>query len=136
MNSKDSVWNIPNLSKLVDLHNQARASNSWMRKIYPLQMDNILMKYAQDWAEHMAKISRLKHSNMKDIMGLGFSFVSENIAYGQKTEESVMTTWLNSPGHRKNILSTSIDRIGCGFYYNHKDIIYWCVCFGKSKVST
>ena len=136
MNSKDSIWNIPNLSKLVDLHNQARTSNSWMRKIDPLQMDNVLMKYAQDWAEHMAKNSRLKHSNMKEIMSLGFSFVSENIAYGQKTEESVMTTWLHSPGHRKNILNTSIDKIGCGFYYNDKDIIYWCVCFGKSKVST
>ena len=122
--TSDSVWYIPNLSKLVDLHNKARSEN-WVWKADPLVMNNDLMKYAQDWAEQMALKNRLKHSNMKNIMALGFSPVLENIAYGK--------TWLNSPGHRKNIMNTSVDSIGCGFYYSDRDIIYWCVCFGKLK---
>lgn len=130
--TSDSVWYIPNLSKLVDLHNKARSEN-WVWKADPLVMNNDLMKYAQDWAEQMALKNRLKHSNMKNIMALGFSPVLENIAYGQTTEESVIKTWLNSPGHRKNIMNTSVDSIGCGFYYSDRDIIYWCVCFGKLK---
>ncbi|NDB55035.1 CAP domain-containing protein [archaeon] len=129
----NKYWHIPNLSKLVDLHNEARSKNSWMWSINPLEIDNALMRYAQDWSEIMAKDDSLKHSNMKDIMNLGFSRASENIAYGQKNEESVMRTWLRSPGHRKNILSTSVDSIGCGYFYSDSNVIYWCVCFGKKK---
>jgi uncharacterized protein YkwD len=133
MNNKDSVWHIPNLSVLVDLHNKAREDNSWVSAIPELKMNNDLMKYAQDWAEKMAKDRRLTHGNMRDIMSLGFSTALENIAYGQKTEKDVMRTWLKSTGHRRNILNKSVDSIGCGFYYDKKDIIYWCVCFGKLK---
>ena len=132
-NKNDSVWRIPNLSELIDLHNKARADNSWMWSMNPLVMNNALMNFAQDWAETMATQNRLKHSDMQDIMQLGFSRVAENIAYGQKDVKSVMSTWLSSPRHRRNILNASVDSIGCGFFYSNKDIIYWCVCFGKSK---
>lgn len=133
MNTRDSVWHIPNLSKLIDLHNEAREENSMVWSLPELQMNNDLMKYAQDWAEKMASDRRLRHGNMQDIMSLGFSTALENIAYGQKDEESVMKTWLKSSGHRRNILNKSVDSIGCGFYYDTRDIIYWCVCFGKLK---
>ena len=132
--SNSQHWYIPNLSKLIELHNKARNSNSWMWSINPLQMNNDLMRYAQDWSKVMSDRNSLKHSSMRNIMDLGFSRASENIAYGQKTEDAVMKTWLRSPGHRRNILSTSIDSIGCGYYYSEKNIIYWCVCFGKIKV--
>ena len=133
MNKSDSVWYIPNLSKLIDLHNEARIKNAWMWNIDTLKTDNNLMNYANDWAETMALKNRLQHSKMGNIMKLGFSIVSENIAYGQKTEDDVMKTWLRSPGHRKNILSTSVNSIGCGFRYSDSNIIYWCVCFGNKK---
>lgn len=138
MKTKDSVWHIPNLSKLIDLHNKARqeSSISIVWSLPELHMNNDLMKYAQDWAENMATKGRLRHGNMQDIMSLGFSIALENIAYGQKDEESVMKTWLKSSGHKRNILNKSVDSIGCGFYYDNRDVIYWCVCFGKSKVST
>ena len=116
MKRTDSVWYIPNLSKLIDLHNEARKSNSWASTMPELKMNNDLMRYAQDWAEKMATDRRLKHGNMRDIMSLGFSTALENIAYGQKDEESVMKTWLKSYGHRRNILNKSVDSIGCGFY--------------------
>ena len=56
----------------------------------------------------MADHNNLKHGDMKNISRLGFSPVAENIAYGQKDEESVMNTWLWSPGHRRNIMNKKL----------------------------
>lgn len=118
-----SDFYIPNMNELISLHNKARQSHDLIK-------DDDLMKYASDWAMYMANNTRLKHSSMSNIMKLGFSRVGENIAYGQKDESSVMKTWLNSPGHRSNIMSSSYNRIGCGFAYSINETIYWCVCFG------
>lgn len=123
----------PNMSDLVSLHNDARTKGWW--KLKPLQPDDKLMKYAQDWALHMSDKERMYHSNIKNISKLGFSVSGENIAYGQRNEQSVMKTWLNSPGHRANIMNSSFTHIGCGFAYSESEVLYWCVCFGKKKSS-
>lgn len=120
---------LPNMKLLVDLHNEARSSGSWAWSISPLIMDDQLMRYAYDWAENMAQRNRMVHSSMRDIMKLGFKKVGENIAWGQENEKSVMNSWLWSPGHRANIMSTSYNRIGCGATYSKHDRLYWCVCF-------
>lgn len=127
----DSVWYMPSMSKLIELHNDARSQNSWLWSISPLNINEDLMRYANDWALNMAENNHMTHSNMKNISKMGFSRVGENIAYGQKDEKSVMKTWLRSPGHRRNIMSTGFSEIGCGFAYSSKNIIYWCVCFGS-----
>lgn len=121
---------IPNMKLLIGLHNTTRKNNSWMWKINPLEADDKLMKYAIDWAENMASKNKLIHSKMKDIIRLGFNFVGENIAWGQKDESSVLNSWLWSPGHRANIMSTNYNSIGCGAAYSKYDKLYWCVCFG------
>lgn len=51
--------------------------------------------------------------------------VGENIAKGQKNPEEVMTDWMNSPGHRENILSKEFKEIGIGLYGNR-----WVQNFG------
>jgi uncharacterized protein YkwD len=53
--------------------------------------------------------------------GYQFSAAAENIAAGYGTPEQVMTGWMNSPGHRNNILSTSYREIGVGYYYQGTD---------------
>lgn len=130
-----SNYRFPNLDLLLELHNNAR-SKSWFSNANDLNLDDELNIYATDWAEYMALSNRLKHGNMKDIMELGFSPVAENIAYGQKNEESVMNTWLWSPGHRRNIMNKSFTHIGCGLAYSANNTPYWCVCFGKKKNSS
>jgi len=127
------TYNFPNIKKLLQLHNEARSKGSWMWNIEALELDDKLTDYAQDWAEKMADNGYLKHGSMRNIMRLGFSPVAENIAYGQKDEKSVMKSWLWSPGHRRNIMNKSFTHIGCGFAYSNKDVLYWCVCFGKKK---
>lgn len=118
------------LDELVQLHNAARDEGSWMWEIMPLVKNDKLMHYAQEWAEHMAQKNRMYHSSMRDIMRLGFSTAGENIAWGQKDCETVMRTWLNSPGHRANIMSTKYSSIGCGVAQSSKGRIFWCTCFG------
>jgi len=121
---------LPNMKMLIDLHNQARSKNSWLWNISSLVMDDQLMRYSYDWAETMAEKNRMVHSSMRDIMKLGFNKVGENIAWGQNSEQDVMNSWLWSPGHRANIMSTSYNRIGCGASYSKYIRLYWCVCFG------
>lgn len=119
------------IEHLVILHNDARR-NKWLWKASPLVKNDTLMLYAQTWANKMASGKGLVHSNMKDIMSLGFSSVAENIAVGQKSTEEVMTTWLNSSGHRRNILNGSFTDIGCGMSLSSSGKLFWCVCFAKS----
>ena len=56
--------------------------------------------------------------------------MAENIASGQKDIESVMRSWIRSPGHRRNIMSKSFTHIGCGYATSNDGTAYWCVCFG------
>lgn len=53
----------------------------------------------------------------------------ENIAYGYGTPEAVMKGWMDSEGHRKNILNTSYNSIGIGCFYKNGSK-YWVQCFG------
>lgn len=117
------------IDELIYLHNDAREKGGMLQEMRPLIKNDKLMKYAQEWAEHMASRGRMYHSSMRDIMRLGFSTAGENIAYGQKDAETVMRTWLNSSGHRANILSSKYSAIGCGVALKG-NTPYWCTCFG------
>ena len=119
------------MDELIQLHNDARI-NKWLWKAKPLQKNNALMQYAQQWANKMAVSNSLRHSDISSIMSiLQYTMVAENIAYGQNSAESVMETWLNSSGHKKNIMNSKFTDIGCGMSLSIKGRPYWCVCFGR-----
>jgi len=125
-----SNYRLQQLDELISLHNDARI-NRWLWKSKPLIKNSFLMSYAQKWSNKMAVQNKLYHSSMKNIMELGFSSVAENIAYGQKSPEEVMKTWMRSHGHRSNILNGSFTEIGCGMSLSQEGRLYWCVCFAK-----
>ncbi len=56
--------------------------------------------------------------------GVPFRTSGENIAYGQKTPQQVVSTWMGSPGHRRNILNPRFTKIGIGFAQS-KGRNYW-----------
>ena len=60
--------------------------------------------------------------------GYAYRAAGENIAYGQSSPEQVMNSWMNSPGHRANILSASFNRMGIGVYQAGRTI-YWTQLF-------
>lgn len=61
--------------------------------------------------------------------GVSFMGVGENIAWGQRSPEEVMEGWMNSPGHRANILNKSYTKIGVGYYQNSRGVRYWTQLF-------
>jgi uncharacterized protein YkwD len=52
---------------------------------------------------------------MMKSFGISYSSAGENIAKGQRTPQEVMNAWMNSSGHRANILSSSFTQIGVGY---------------------
>lgn len=56
----------------------------------------------------------------------------ENIAAGDATASSVMESWMESPGHRSNILSSEFQSIGIGCFY-HNGVHYWVQLFSTTK---
>ena len=62
--------------------------------------------------------------------GVTYGNAGENIAAGQRTPQSVMDSWMNSPGHRANILNPDFRHIGIGCYEMDGGYgIYWVQCF-------
>ncbi|NJD03303.1 MAG: SafA/ExsA family spore coat assembly protein [Ruminiclostridium sp.] len=68
---------------------------------------------------------------MMETFGIRFSSAGENIAYGQRSPQEVMNGWMNSPGHRSNILSPSYTQIGVGLARNSSGVLYWTQMFIK-----
>jgi uncharacterized protein YjdB len=58
----------------------------------------------------------------------------ENIAAGQSTPTAVMTSWMNSEGHKANILGSSYKSIGIGCFESN-GMIYWVQCFSSYSTS-
>lgn len=56
--------------------------------------------------------------------GVSYHACGENIAYGQKSPEAVMNGWMNSSGHRANIMNPNFKYIGVG-YYQTNGVNYW-----------
>jgi uncharacterized protein YkwD len=89
------------------------------RGLRPLKISEKLMTVARGWSGVQARQRRMFHSNN----GYG-----ENVAAGQPTPSSVMRDWMNSPGHRRNILSPSYSEIGVGAVQSGRST-YWTQSF-------
>jgi uncharacterized YkwD family protein/spore coat assembly protein SafA len=90
----------------------------------PLASDSSLSAMAMDKAKDMYSNHYFDHTsptygspfNMMDSYGIRYTYAGENIAMGQRTPQEVMTAWMNSPGHRQNILSPNYMKIGIAYY--------------------
>lgn len=61
--------------------------------------------------------------------GVSYRGAGENIAWGQKSPEEVMKGWMNSAGHRANILNEKYTTIGVGYHQNAAGVNYWSQLF-------
>ena len=68
---------------------------------------------------------------MMESFGVKFSAAGENIAMGQQTPEAVMNSWMNSPGHRSNILNPTYTELGVGLAKDSTGKCYWTQMFIK-----
>lgn len=105
--------------KVVDLTNQERAKNG----LPALKVDLTLSKMAHEKSRDMSANGYFSHTSptygspfdMMKKYGITYRYAGENIAKGQRTPEEVVKAWMNSEGHRKNILSPNFNYIGVGY---------------------
>lgn len=67
--------------------------------------------------------------DMIESFGIKMASGGENIAMGQRTPQEVVAAWMNSPGHRGNILSTAYTQIGVGVAKSKSGSYYWTQMF-------
>ncbi|HEY1133377.1 MAG TPA: CAP domain-containing protein [Nocardioides sp.] len=85
---------------------------------------------AQNWAVRMASNGRMEHNpNYASQMPRGWTRAAENVAYGYNVT-AVVNAWMNSPGHRANILG-DFTHIGVGVAKGADGRLYYVQNFGK-----
>lgn len=72
---------------------------------------------AQAWAEKLASENTIYHSTLTDGIGARWCSIGENVGYGPSID-AIQTGYMNSPGHRANILNNKWNGIGTGVAYN------------------
>ncbi|WP_432667620.1 SafA/ExsA family spore coat assembly protein [Wukongibacter baidiensis] len=96
-----------------------------------------LSRVARYKSEDMANRGYFSHTSptygspfqMMKNFKIKYSAAGENIAMGQRTAQAVVQGWMNSSGHRANILSRNFTQIGVGYAKNSKGTIYWTQMF-------
>jgi uncharacterized YkwD family protein/spore coat assembly protein SafA len=122
--------------KVATLVNQQRANNGLSALKFNWEVSRVARYKSQDmidkkYFDHQSPTYGSPF-NMMENFGIKFSAAGENIAYGQKTPEAVMNSWMKSPGHRSNILSPTYNQIGVGVAKSANGTFYWTQMFIKS----
>jgi uncharacterized protein YkwD len=105
------------------LVNKERSAN----KLKPLVLDMKLSHVAQAHAEDMVNRQYFSHDTPEGLSPfdrmkaaqISYMTAGENIAYWYKTPAEVMASWMNSSGHRANILNSKYGKIGVGYEKNY-----------------
>lgn len=116
--------------EVIRLVNNIRTENG----LKPLQENWELSRVARYKSQDMADNRYFSHTSptygspfqMIKAFGLSYRFAGENIAYGQRTPQEVVNAWMNSSGHRANILHASYTQIGVGYVASGR---YWTQMF-------
>ncbi|WMT39718.1 CAP domain-containing protein [Paenibacillus sp. D2_2] len=108
--------------QVLDLVNQERAKTGLSSLSRNEELSNMAMVKAQDmynnnYFDHNSPTHGSPFDMMKEF-GITYNTAGENIAKGQTTPTQVMKEWMNSPGHKANILNNSYTNIGIAYYNN------------------
>jgi len=123
-------------SRVLELTNMERAKAG----VPPLKLSGELTAAAQDYSNVLVQTGCFAHTcgaveNFADRIGLagysGMTAAAENIAEGYPTPEAVVDGWMNSAGHRDNLLSPTYTEIGIGVAAGGPYGIAWTQDFGS-----
>ncbi len=116
--------------EVVRLVNEIRAENGLQALTYDWELSRVARYKSQDMkdAGYFSHTSPTYGSPFQMIRNFGITYKSagENIAKGYTTPQAVVNGWMNSSGHRANILNASFNRIGVGYV---ADGHYWTQMF-------
>ncbi len=132
------VLNIPSVDstvtsyekEVIRLVNEKRAQNGLKALTYDWELSRVARYKSQDmknnnYFSHTSPTYGTPFQMMKSF-GISYRTAGENIAKGQATPQAVVDAWMNSSGHRANILNSSFTKIGVGYVSNGK---YWTQMF-------
>jgi uncharacterized protein YkwD len=103
-------------ARVIEKTNSERARHG----LAPLVVDPALLRSARKHAAWMTNNRSMTHTSAP---------VGENIAMGQHSSGEVLNAWMNSSGHRANILNRNYRRIGVAAYTTPQGTIFWCQQF-------
>lgn len=108
-----------------------------------LTLNPSLMRAAQLHADQMASLGQMAHSlpgarypEPKDrlaAVGYNWRAYAENVAYGQGSPSSAVSSWMGSSGHRANILNPGLTEIGTAVANGSDGRPYWVQVFGNAR---
>ncbi|MDX2227326.1 MAG: CAP domain-containing protein [Verrucomicrobiae bacterium] len=107
---------LPSVSGVLGEINRVRAEN----RRPPLKPDPALNRYAAEWADTIAREGKLRHRTNDDLKAMmkagGYRGLSENIAFSSRawTARQIVEQWMESDGHRENLLRESTTVCGLG----------------------
>lgn len=116
-------------NQVVSLVNQERAKAG----LSPLKINTKLTGVAERKAEDLRDKNYFAHNSptygspfdMMKQFGITYTAAGENIAKGQRTPAEVMNGWMNSPGHKANIMNANYTEIGVGYVTDSNGTTYW-----------
>ncbi|HFL3522170.1 TPA: CAP domain-containing protein [Clostridioides difficile] len=119
--------------EVVDLVNIERVKAG----LNPLTLDSSISNVATKKSQDMIDNNYFSHNSptygspfdMLKKFGISYKTAGENIAMGQKTPKEVVNAWMNSEGHRKNIMNPNFSKIGVGVAQKSGGSIYWTQIF-------
>ena len=121
------------IKQVVDLVNAERAKEG----LSPLTIDTkvqdaamLRAKKCEQLFSHTSPDGSSFATALKE-QNVSYKSAGENIAWGQTSPEKVMNAWMNSSGHRANIMNPNFTTIGVGYYENAKGTDYWCQLFTR-----
>jgi uncharacterized protein YkwD len=99
-----------------------------------LRYQSCVDKYAERQARWLASHGYLKHQNLRTVLdNCNLTGVAENIAYGFSSGYRVVTAFMNSPGHRRNLLNSKMRYIGVGAVQDENGTWWVSQVFGTRK---
>lgn len=131
--NQGNVGNVSSIeSEVVRLVNVERSKQG----LAPLKMSAELSNVARKKSQDMADKNYFSHTSptygspfdMMKQFGIKYTSAGENIAKGQRSAQEVMNAWMNSSGHKANILSSNFGTIGVG-YVEKNGTTYWTQMF-------
>lgn len=119
--------------EVIDLTNQERSKNGLAPLAYNGDLCNVARAKSQDmidnnYFDHTSPTYGSPFDMMKSF-NIDYSAAGENIAKGQRSAQEVVTGWMNSEGHRKNILNSDYNQIGVGCVADSNGTLYWTQMF-------
>ena len=128
--------------QVVVLVNVERAAAACAPLTMHPQLNQAALAHSEDMAlndffDHTGSNGSSVTDRMEAAGYTNWTNAGENIAAGQPTPAEVMTSWMNSPGHRANILNCDFEDIGVGYYFLENDtgtenwFHYWTQVFGS-----